>query len=144
MRLTSAATATSASTAIACAPLFAHSAATFCALRLSATMRRAPSWANSSAVARPIPEPPPVMTQTFSLRRMGLAFRRVLDPAKNVARDRNLHAVLVGDGDVGERLPLVRIDFGDGVGEADGVADEHRGEKTHPVVAERHRRRVGG
>src|SRR6266498_624146 len=138
MRLTSAVRATSASTAIA--PLAAHSAATACALRLSATTTRAPSSAKSSAVARPMPEPPAMM-QTLSFRRIGLA-TRVLDPAENVTRDGHQHAVLIDDADVGERLALLRIDLGDGVGERDRVADEHRSEKAHAIVAQRHRRRL--
>src|SRR5262245_5256645 len=141
MRLTSAVRATSASTAIACAPLAAHSAAAVCALRLSAMTSRAPSSAKSSAVARPMPEPPPVTMQTLSFRRMGLA-TRVLDPAENVTRDRHQHAVLIDDPDVSERLALLRIDLGDGVGERDRVADEYRREETYSVVAQRHRSRL--
>src|SRR6516162_7177643 len=67
---------------------------------------------------------------------------RIFDPAQNVARDRHPHAVLIHDLDVGERLPLLRIDLGDGVGERDGIADEHRRKETHAVVAERHGRRL--
>src|SRR6266516_4676562 len=141
MRLTLAVLATSASTAIACAPLAAHSAATVCALRLSAMTSRAPSSAKSSAVARPMPEPPPVMMQTLSFRRMFLA-TRILDPAQNVTRDGNQHAVLIDDADVGERLTLLRIDFGDGVGERNRVSDEHRSEEAHAIIAQRHRRRL--
>src|SRR2546429_8790426 len=141
MRLTWAVGATSASTAIACAPLAAHSAATACALRLSATTSRAPSSAKSSAVARPMPEPPPVTMQTLSFRRMGLA-TRIPDPAQNVTRDCNQHAVLIDDADIGERLALLRIDFGDGVGERNCVADEHRSEEAHAIIAQRHRRRL--
>ena len=59
-----------------------------------------------------------------------------------MARDRHPHAVLIHDLDVGERLPLLRIDLGDGVGERDGIADEHRRKETHAVVAERHGRRL--
>ena len=60
---------------------------------------------------------------------------RVLDPAKNVARNCHQHAVLIDDLDVGERLSLLRIDLGNGVGERDRVADEYRGEEAHTIVA---------
>src|SRR5712692_7553133 len=143
MRSTAAALATSTSMAIASALLREASAATASALaaRLSATARRAPSWANSSALARPMPEPPPVMMQTLPLSRM-FGTSGVLDPAKNMARDRHDIAVLIHRPDVGERLALLRIDLGDRVGERDGVADEDRPEKPHLVVAERDRRLV--
>ena len=52
-------------------------------------------------------------------------------------------AVLIGDLDRGLRTPLGGIDAGDLVGDGDGVADEHRLQEAHAVVAERHRRLVG-
>src|SRR5712691_7354559 len=141
MRWTSSAFATSTSTAIASAPLRAHSSATISALaaRLSATTSRAPSWANSRALARPMPEPPPVMMQTLPSSRI-FGTSGVLDPAKDMTRDRHDIAVLIHRPDVGERLALLRIGLGDRVGQRDGVADEHRPEKPHLVVAERDRR----
>src|SRR5262249_19371796 len=65
---------------------------------------------------------------------------RVLDPAQNVARDRHPHSALIHDIDVGERASLLRIDFGDGVGQRDRVADEYGREEAHAVIAERHGR----
>src|SRR5260370_18594197 len=49
--------------------------------RTSATTTRAPSRANPSAIARPMPRPAPVMIATFS-------FRRMQDAPQAVARRR--------------------------------------------------------
>src|SRR5947209_13108512 len=66
-----------------------------------------------------------------------LIFGGVLDPAQDVARDGYPDAALILDFDVGERLSLLRIDFGDGVGERDGVADEDGRQEAHAIVAQR-------
>src|SRR5580700_12322512 len=117
--------ATSTSTGRAWAPSPVHSDATASAAcrRLSATASRAPSRANSSALARPMPEPPPVMMHTLSLSRIAISSPGVLDPAHDVLGDGDQRAVLLDHLDVGARLPLDRIDFGDRVGERDRVAD---------------------
>src|SRR5438876_272712 len=57
---------------------------------MSATTTRAPSRAKSSAVARPIPDPDPVMMQTFSGRRVNAVSVRSL--RREAAIDRQRYA----------------------------------------------------
>src|SRR5262245_33391924 len=69
-------------------------------------------------------------------------FGGIPDPAQHMAGDRDPHAALIQYLDVGERLSVLRVDFGDGVGERDRVADEDWREEAHAIVAQRYRRRI--
>jgi hypothetical protein len=55
-------------------------------------------------------------------------------------RDCDEIAALVHNADIGKRLPLLRVDLRNVVGERDRIADEHCSEESNLVVAERNRR----
>src|ERR1700722_5814432 len=110
MRSTSAATRTSTETDFATPPAFSISAAVLLADsdRTSATITFAPSRANRSALARPIPEPAPVISATLSLSSMMVHLRRriVFRQSTLATVGENLEALrLCGDASQFARAP---------------------------------------